>query len=234
MARPIPLAPAPARGAPRLLVCVALLAAVALAACGGDDDDAGSAKTSELSSITALTESQYTQIKRVYVASLPLDDLDDPTRRAYKRAVRDVVGACERLDASSPLLGAMRRACPVTAEFFHTVTSTAECRGREACIDAFEAAEKGARRVIAANRASDKAINATRLPQACKRPLLTSPETYAQASALERGLGMVARALKTASQQDDMAALRVLRAADAEPDGPTQQENLNLLRRNCH
>jgi hypothetical protein len=228
--RLIPHAPGRARGVLRLLLtCAAVAALTALAACGDDDDS-----SSKLSAIEALTESQYTAIKRVYVARLPLDDLDDVAKPASKRTVRRVVAACEQLDSSDALLGAMKKACPVTAELFHTVPATSECRGRAGCIDAIETVVKAARRVVGANRESDRAINATRLPQGCKKSLLAAPETYAQATALARSLSIMARALKTSSPKDDARALRALEEASDEEEGPSQQENLNLLRRSCH
>ena len=177
MARQIPLAPLPARAAMRLLVaCFAITAVIALAACGDDGDDASSSTdTTELSKITALTDSQYTALEKVYVASLPLDDLDDITKPAYKRAVGSVVAVCDRLDDDDPLLREIEATCPVTAELVDVSAAAFGCSDPAECGDAFEAAQATAQRVLDASRDSDAAVKATRLPAGCKKVLVAPP-----------------------------------------------------------
>ena len=217
MARLIPLAPVRARAALRLLLTgVAVAAVTVLTACGDDEASSSSSKAdnAKLASITALTPSQYTAIKKVYVAGLPLDDLEDPSLPSLSRAVETVLEACEQLDDDDLLLRELKEGCPVAAEFLDTVGSTADCSDADACADAFEAAEKGAQRVVTASRESDKAVNATRLPQGCKKALLASPESYKQAAALQRGLSRMRKAIESESQEDLADAVGLLQAAD--------------------
>jgi hypothetical protein len=234
MARLIPLAPVCARVALRLmLTCVVAGAATALAACGDDGDSSSKPDTSKLAPIQKLTQSQYTAIEKVYVAGLPLDDLEDITKPAYKRAVDSLIRVCEQLDEDDPLLGKIRATCPVTAELVDASIAAFGCPNPDECGDAFEAAQSSAKDVVQKSRESDAAVNATRLPQSCKTALVTPPEAYAQAVALESAFGKVARAVKTDANEDDAAALQAISAVDDLPEEPSAKQILARLRRNC-
>jgi len=207
--------------------CSVLAAVAALAACGDDDSDAPKVETSKLASIEALTPSQYTAIEKVYVAALRLDERQE-SAATLRLVLRPVQDACDDLDADDPLLGVLRTSCPVGAEMFKAVTRTDDCgsAGKDECADAFEDAQATTQRLVEASRASNRAVNATRLPQGCKRALLTPPESLERGAALERALGMVAN--------DDTGARRTLVAAQRQADGTSEPQLLDLLRRNCH
>src|SRR5215213_45112 len=164
MARLIPPAPIRARVAMRLLMAgLAVAAVAALAACGDDDDSnsssAAKVDTAKLASIQALTESQYTAIKKVYVAALPLDDLSDtPSPSELRQAVQPVLDACDELDADDSLLGPFKATCPATAKLVESVTRTAGCARDDSCEDVFREAQANTQRLVSTGRVADDAV----------------------------------------------------------------------------
>lgn len=219
-----------------LAVCLALVALTSLPGCGDDEELAAAPKldTPKLASIEALTPGQYTAIKKVYVAALPLDKIEDGTSVAEVRAVvKPVLAACDDLPTGDPLLGALRLSCPATSEFVEAAADAADCSGDDECADAFAEVRKKLSRASDSGRVGDRAVTATDLPNACKRALVTSEEAYEQAMQLRRALGLLQKSLENDDEEQGVAGLAALGEID-EDAGPTAQQMLDRLRRNCH
>ena len=215
------------------MACVAISAVTALAACGDDGDDASSSTdTAKLSTITALTESQYTAIKKVYVASLPLDDLDDIDEARVKRAVSSVVAACDQLDDDDPLLGEIEADVSGHRRAVRRVGRGVGCPDPAACADAFEAARRPRSASSDASRESDGRSTPRAYRQGCKKALHAARRPMPRLAALERAsarCGRQERSPRTTALRCDARR----RSTTCQPN-PAQQDQLNRLRRNCH
>jgi len=98
-----------------------LAAAFALSACG-EENDAGAepakVDVAALKSITAMTPTQYTAIKRVFVAALEDErrigtDGDEPfSVEEFESTMKPLLAACDALDADDPCWVRSARSAP--------------------------------------------------------------------------------------------------------------------------
>lgn len=226
-----------------------MIAATALCACG---DRAGSVTvdTARLALIEKLTPGQYTALKKLYVAALPLDTFDGsharPRLAALKVASEPFVAACSELDSGDPLLGPSRAQCQQAATFL-VASDPSACThdllalllapgGRESenCQRAFTNYPASLDKVVESSRVADRAVRATHLPRACKRALVTTKPFYLQARNYDLAVRMLVRALGPGARADDAHAALGTRARHRRDTGPTAQQQLDQLRRHCH
>jgi len=221
-----------------LWVCVAVMAALALVACGGATDARAAAKldAGRLAAIERLGAARYRAIERVYVAALPFDEFNRPgampTPGDVKAASKPMFRACRALNARDALLGPLRASCPAAARFLDSTVALSACSQREQCKGAIVEARAAAKRLIAAGRVADRAVKMTRLRRACKRVLITPGAAYTVFREFDAALGAALRALESGSSEGVAAALRRLAEID-QTSLPTARQLLRRLRSGC-
>jgi hypothetical protein len=223
-----------------MLACFVVLCAAAPAPLAGVSPDVASASAgtnARLAAIRRLSPAQFRAIERVYVASLPLDKFrgtDTPSPSKLEAATRGVLKACLKLSTRDPLLRALRAGCPSLAEFTDASTALAECSSSACLTRALKTARSTLRRVVSGSRASDRAVNATRLASGCKSALITPRDGYVAYDQHSKAFAKLERALATSSAADLAAAEAALAAADrASARTPTAKRLLQRLRSGC-
>ena len=195
------------------------------------------AATPKLASIHRLSAAQFAAIERVYVAALPLDTLSDggpPSQAQADRVTRKAVSACLKLSTKDPLLRALRAGCPAISALTQVTVDLGECSSAACLRSALGRARSALRKAVSGSRTSDRAVNATRLPAACKRPLVTPAKGYAVYRELDGALAKLQHALSTGSASDLAAAQAALDAADRHSSSlPTAKTSLRQLRASC-
>ena len=212
----------------------AMLLCLMLGACGGGDDEGGgSARTGTTpgasGSGSGLGPERFAALDAVYVAQVPIDEVgDDAEPSALKNASAPLVEACEELDADDPLLGPLRRACPVLARFAEQLAGLRTCgsRGADAC-DTLVGDMRGTLRDFTRlSRRGDEAIRAAKLTRDCASALLAPAVAYEAIEGFERAFELLQ------AGEDD--ADRVLAAADAKAEQlPEGDEALARFRSGC-
>ena len=218
--------------------CGALTAVLAPMACGGDRTAAAATKldAQRLAAIEQLSSAQYAAIERVYVAALPLDNLNrpgaSPTPAEVKAASRRILGACEALMRRDPLLGVIRASCPAAARYIDATVAIGACASAEDCSDALREGLSSLEQVVATSRVSDRAVRLTRLSRACERALVTPRTGYTLYRQTATALRMALRALASGSDDAIIEALTALGAID-QRSVPTARQMLRRLRSGC-
>lgn len=216
-----------------MLMTVALC--LALAACGGGDGAAGDAAPARSSTAPAATASglgaeRFAALDAVYVAQVPLDELeDDADPSDLTRASQPLVQACNALDAEDPLLGPLRRLCPVLTRFTEQLQGFGTCasEGADACEALIDEVRTTLGDFTRLSRRGDAAIKRAELTSWCETALLTPALGYEVVAGYRRAFELLDRGLT--GQAD-----RALAAADAKaerlPDGAA---SLRRFRRGC-
>ena len=208
---------------------------LALAACGSGDGEPGDAAPARSSTAPAATASglgaeRFAALDAVYVAQVPLDELeDDADPSDFERASEPLVQACNALEADDPLLGPLRRLCPVLTRFTEQLQGFGTCASEGA--DACEALIDDVRATLGdftrLSRHGDAAIKRAELASACETALLTPALAYEVIAGYQRAFELLERGF---TEQAD----RALTAADAKakrlPDGDA---SLRRFRRGC-
>lgn len=207
----------------------ALLACAALAACGGDDRGTTTA-SSPPGAASGLGPERYRALEAVYVAERPLDELPDnaPATRFERASVR-FISACNALDAGDPLLGPLRRTCPILTQFTGQLVGTSSCaqEGLEECDDVLAGVRRTLRDFTRLSRASDRAIADADLTEACKDALATPALAYESIEGFQRAFALLARG-------DDERGGEALAAAGKQADRlPDAQAELRRFRSDC-
>lgn len=212
----------------------AALLCLALGACGGGDDDGGSARTGTTPGATGsgsgLGRERFEALEAVYVAQVPIDELgDDADPGAFKAATAPLVKACDELAADDPLLGPLRRVCPVLTRFAEQLQGFGTCssRGADACDELIGDVRRTLRDFTRLSRAGDDAIRDAKLTPACANALLTPSVAYEAIEGFERAFELL-------EADDDEEANRALAAADAKAERlPDGDESLARFRSGC-
>lgn len=215
-------------------VLAAALACLVLGACGGGDDDDGSARTGTTAgaagSGSGLGAERFEALDAVYVAQVPIDEVgDDADPAALKNASGPLVRACEQLDADDPLLGPLRRVCPVLTRFAEQLAGFGTCgsEGAGACGELIGDVRRTLRDFTRLSRRGDEAIRDAQLAPACANALLTPSVAYEAIEGFERAFELL-------EAGDDEEANRALAAADAKAERlPDGDESLARFRSGC-
>ena len=216
-------------------VLAAALLCLVLGACGGgEDDDGGSARTGTTAnaagSDSGLGPERFEALDAVYVAQVPIDEVgDDADPGAFEAATAPLVKACDELDAGDPLLGPLRRVCPVLTRFAEQLRGLGTCssRGADACDDLIGDVRRTLRDFTRLSRRGDEAIRDAELTAACASALLTPPLAYEAIEGFERAFELL-------EAGDDEEANRALAAADAKAERlPDGDESLARFRSGC-
>lgn len=219
---------------------VSLALVVALAGCGGDGDKGGSSPSTgdaqTARSSGALSSEQYAAIERVYEAAVPLDELRatdrPPSQARVQTLARPLVAACDGLDSADELLSALREACLATARFLFASVDPANCSAVDTCERGFTKARAAARAVVSSSRASDRAVDSTQIPAACRRALRTPQVGYRYHRQLDARLGRLIEALRARSPADARSASAALARLGGDRV-PTGRESLSKFRAGC-
>lgn len=215
-----------------------LVLTLALGACGGDGKTSTPAKleTDRLHKIKRLKPAEFRAIERVFSASLPLNKLSGSattTDAQLDAALRPMLAACDDIDAGHPLLGVLRSTCPPEAAFYRTVTRFGRCGlPSRRCLDPAQATVRALRDLVDASRRSDRAVRATRLPQACRRVLVTPKAVYRFFAEFDTATEGLAIALDAGSDDDVVDAVVALGEVDTET-GTGGRSTLRRFRAHC-
>ncbi|HEV2786631.1 MAG TPA: hypothetical protein VGV67_09610 [Solirubrobacteraceae bacterium] len=208
----------------------ALIACSVLAACGGDDDARTTTASSPPGTVSGLGPERYRALERVYLAERRIDELpDDAPPAEFERASGPFVAACNALDEDDPLLGPLRRTCPVLTRFTEQLLEVSACArdGLDACGDLLAGVRRTLRDFTRLSRRSDRAIADSRLSPACKRALATPALAYEAIDGFQRAFALLARG--AAAEADEALA-----AADAQADRlPSAEAELERFRSGC-
>lgn len=219
----------------RRFVVACVLALAALVCAPGAMASTPKSSTKRLSAIHSLSAKQFAAVERVYIAMLPLDDVNESTPEAELNATMDAtVRACFKLSKRDPLLRAMRVGCPAISEFPEALAAYNTCLAIPCLKLAVKSARAAMRRMISSSRINDRAVKATHLPARCKRALLTSPEDYAQVAKTEEALATLQRGLTTGSLDELAAGEEALnRALMEDTSSLTAKQILQRFRSAC-
>lgn len=209
----------------------ALIACTVLVACGGGDDDAGTTTaSSQPGTASGLGPERYKALETLYVAERPLDELpDNAPATQFERASTRFIAACTRLDQDDPLLGPLRRTCPILTQFTGQLVGISSCarEGLDQCGDVLAGVRRTLRDFTRLSTASDKAIADSDLTDACKQALATPDLAYESIEGFQRAFALLARG-------DEERAGKLLDSAGAQADRlPTAQEELARFRNDC-
>lgn len=208
---------------------------LALAACGGGDGEAGDAARARSATAPAATASglgaeRFAALDAVHVALVALDELeDDAAASDFKRASEPLVQACNALEAEDPLLGPLRRLCPVLTRFTEQLQGFGTCATEAA--DACEALIGDVRVTLGdftrLSRRGDAAIKRAELTPACEHALLTPALAYEFIAGYRRAFELLDRG---SSEQADRALAAAAAKAERLPEGDA---SLRRFRRGC-
>ena len=208
----------------------ALIACTAIVACGGGDDDTGTTTESAPGTASGLGPERYKALEALYVAERPLDELpDNAPATQFERASTRFIAACNRLDQDDPLLGPLRRTCPILTRFTGQLVGISSCarEGLDQCDDVLVGVRRTLRDFTRLSRASDKAIADADLTDACKEALATPDLAYESIAGFQRAFALLARG-------DEERTGKLLAAAGEQADRlPEAQEELERFRNDC-
>lgn len=205
------------------------------AACGGDDDDRdGAARTTATTAAagtgSGLGAERFEALEDVYIAQVAVDDLgDDAAADEFQLATEPLIEACNDLDADDPLLGPLRRVCPVLTRFAEQVhgLSTCAAESQAACDELIGDVRRTLRDFTRLSRRGDEAIRDAGLAPACQKALLTPGLAYEVIESFERAFELLDRGARE-------AANRALAAADAKAERlPDGNRSLARFRSGC-
>ena len=227
--------------ATRPLISALAAAAVCLvpAACGDGGDDRRTEPAPNAGTSSGLGPERFEALEDVYVAALPIDELEDDEDvdpRAFAAAARAAIAACEALAEDDPLLAAIRRQCPVVNEFTEQLLRIDRCEAEtgDACLAPIEDARASVRRFERLGRRADRVIARSQLTPACRRALTTPELAYDVYDAFERALALLERGLRRGALDDVEEAERILTATDAKAQQlPDARASLERFRRGC-
>lgn len=219
----------------------AVTSCLVLSACGdGEKTDAAQAPPENAGAGSGLGSERFEAIDAVYVASLPIDEFrDDATvdPEAFASATRPVIAACDALDRNDPLLGAIRRMCPLVLQFSQQLLSFGRCQdGGDAggCLDVIDDLQGTITSFERLGRRADRAIARSDLDNACRQALTTPDLAYAVFDGYARALAQLERGLTSGSAADVEAAQRLLRgSARKGRELPDAKASLAPFRRGC-
>jgi hypothetical protein len=219
----------------------AVTSCLVLSACGdGEKTDAAQAPPENAGTGSRLGSERFEAIDAVYVASLPIDAFQgdatvDPD--AFASATQPVIAACDALDRDDPLLGAIRRMCPLVLRFSEQLLGFGRCEdGGDAdrCLDVIDDLQGTITSFKRLGRRADRAIARSDLNDACRQALATSDLAYAVFDGYARGLAQFERGLANGSAAEVEQAQRVLRASAVKGrELPDAKASLARFRSGC-
>ena len=224
----------------RRLPAIAALTAAALclcvSACGDGDDASSDAPKADAGQDSRLGTARFDALDAVYAAAVPIDELEndkDPGSARFKAATGRFLEACDALDREDPLLGALRRGCPLLATFTEQSAGfEGACQSATSCSAAISEVRTTLASLKRFSRSSDRAVEAANITSACKAALRTPKKGYAVYDELDSAFGVLQRALKSGSEADLKEAQRRLDRLD--PDAsPSAKESLEKFRTGC-
>lgn len=200
----------------------ALTSCLLLSACGdGEKSDAAQAPPENAGTGSGLGSGRFAAIDAVHVASLPIDAFEDDATvdpGAFASATQPVLAACDALDRDDPLLGAVRRMCPLVLRFSEQLLGFGRCQdGGDAdrCLDVIDDLQGTIGSFERLGRRADRAIARSGLEDACRQALATPDLAYEVFDGYARGLALFERGLTNGAVADVEEAQRVLRDSAA-------------------
>jgi hypothetical protein len=229
---------AQARAHGRLAVCSVVACILVVTALGHASPAAGNA--SRLPAIHRLSATQFTALERYLVAGLPMDEGRTNTLPQSKidATNRAILRACRRFSRRDPLLRELRVSCIKDSDLDQALSAYNVCANAACLPDVLKAVRAGLRQAISGGRIATRAVNATHLPDRCKRTIVDSPKLFAYYERLDAAFAKVQHAMATGSAADFNAAEAALARADSARQKllkgtPTVRRSLQLLRSTC-
>jgi hypothetical protein len=218
----------------------AVTSCLVLSACGdGEKRDAAQTSPENAGTSSGLGRERFEAIDDVYVASLPIDELRDDAAidpDAFASATQRPIAACNALDRDDPLLGAVRRMCPLALQFSRQLLRFGAGEDGDAgrCRDVVDELQGTITSFERLGRRADRAIARSGLEDACRQALTTPDLAYAVFDGYARALAQLERGLRSGSADDVEDAQRVLGQSGVKGRGlPDARASLARFRSGC-
>ena len=228
---------APTGLVPGLLALSMMVAAVAFAACG-DDEDSGGGTSAGAGTKSGLGTERFEALETVYAASIPLDKIaDDAPLSAIDGVLKDYVEKCNELDRDDALLAAYRRFCPLAADLREQLAAAGACEEAsqvQSCIDGVTGFRAVVRRFLSEGARYDAVVKREELTPACEQALVNPELSYEVMRGYGRAFGYLERALTGASEAALTKAETLLKRAESRAEGlPDATKALQDFRTGC-
>jgi hypothetical protein len=175
---------------------------------------AGGAAVAPAALAAPLTPARYAGFDSLYQ---PLEAIDENTKN-LGAALAPARQACEKLDASDPLLRAARKQCRPL--FLLLAAPNPTCANRSRCRQQFRAVRRLTQAVMVHTRALNKVIASTVATERCRAFLRTDAKTLMQFRRIVTAYKRVEAALAVGSEARLRTALRKLSALPSPGSGP--------------
>lgn len=225
---------------PVIRAVAAVTSCLVLSACGDGEKPDGPQTTPEHAGTSSgLGSARFRAIDAVYVASLPIDRFQDDRTvdpDAFASATQPAIAACDALDRDDPLLGAVRRMCPLVLQFSQQLLHVGPCQDADAdrCLGIVDDMQGTVASFKRLGRHADRVIARADLKPACQKALTTRDLAYAVFDGYARALALLERGLTNGDGADVEAAQRVLtRSAMKGRELPDAKQSLALFRSGC-
>ena len=220
-----------------LLAVSMMVAALAFAGCG-DDEDSGGATTAGAGTKSGLGADRFKALETVYVAEVPIDKIaDDAPPSAMDGMLKDYVEKCNALDTDDALLAAYRRFCPIVAELRESLAAAGGCEGEDGvqeCIDGVSKFRGVVRTFLRDGKRYDAAVKREELTLACEKALINPERGYEIMRDYSRAFAHLERALTDASEADLTKAEAIMKRAESRAEGlPDAAHALKDFRSGC-
>jgi hypothetical protein len=225
---------------PVIRAVAAVTSCLVLSACGdGEKPDGPRTPPEHAGTSSGLGSRRFRAIDAVYVASLPIDRFQDDRTvdpDAFASATQPAIAACDALDRDDPLLGAVRRMCPLVLRFSQQLLHVGPCADAAAdrCLDVVDDMQRTVASFKRLGRDADRVIARTDLKPACQKALTTPDLAYAVFYGYARALALLERGLTNGAAGDLEEAQRGLtRSAVKGRELPDAKQSLALFRGAC-
>jgi hypothetical protein len=222
---------------PVIWAVAAVTSCVLLSACG--DGEKQPTPPAQAGTSSGLGGARFRAIDAMYVASLPIDAFQDAGSfdpGAFGRATQQAIAACNALDRDDPLLGAVRRMCPLVLQFSTQLLGAGPCEQADAdrCLALVDDMQGTVASFTRLGRRADRVIARADLTPACQKALTTPDLAYAVFDGYARALVLFERGLTNGSGADVEEARRGLTRSAVKGRGlPDAKEALALFRSGC-
>lgn len=220
-----------------LLALSMVVASLAFAACG-DDEEPGGGTPASAETQSGLGTERFKALETVYAAAVPIDKIaDDAPVSAMDRVLKDYVETCNALDADDALLAAYRRFCPIAADLRESLAAAGECEGEgevQQCIDGVSTFRGVVRKFLSEGERYDALVNRAELTPACTQALVNPELSYEVMRGYSRAFVYLERALTGASEADLNKAETLMKRTESRAEGlPDATKALKDFRSGC-
>ena len=218
-----------------LLALSMMVAGLAFAGCGDDEDSGGA--TAGAGTQSGLGAERFKALETVYAAQVPIDKIDeDAPLSAMDGVLKDYVEKCNEVDGDDALLAAYRRFCPLVAELRESLAAAGGCEGDDVqqCIDGVSTFRGVVRKYLSEGARYDAVVKREELTPACEKALVNPELSYEVMRDYSRAFAHLERALTGASEADLTKAETIMKRAESRAEGlPDATQALKDFRSGC-